>query len=136
MDSRERPTVLVFFGDHHPLLDGCNALAGIDNDNIYDRIDNITTDYFVYTNFETREPLPTTHLSSFYLMSMVIEHTGLPQNAYTRFLNKTWKEHPIYTMEYPFLDTAPQDGELTAFSDKIDMLAYDRVYGQKYSVVS
>lgn len=145
VDNRERPTVLVFFGDHHPLLDGCNKLAGIDKDNIYDSLENITTEYFVYTNFETRRSLPTTRLSAFYLMSMVVEYTALPQTAYTRFLNNTWKEHPIYTMEYPVLETGKKSGllsgqvseksdQLTTFFEKINMLAYDRVYGQKYSV--
>lgn len=136
VDSRERPTVLVFFGDHHPLLDGCNELAGLNKDNIYDRIENITTEYFVYTNFEMRDSLPATRLSAFYLMSMVTELTGLPQTAYTRFLNATRKEHPIYTMEYPILGTEQRYGDLTTFSEKLDMLAYDRVYGQKYSVLS
>ena len=54
IDQREKPTALLFFGDHQPLLDGCKRLATKEGEDVYKMC--IRDRLYTATHSETLEP--------------------------------------------------------------------------------
>lgn len=140
IDSRERPTALLFFGDHQPLLEGYKKLNGIANDKIYETLDCLTTEYALYANYpasfasidgsgrnRTDQPF-----SACYLMDVLATALDLPKTPYLSLLDQAFRQLPVYSLS--LRQTGPDPEQAQACQDALDILAYDRTRGQRYSL--
>ena len=103
IDSRERPTALLFFGDHQPLLEGYKKLNGVANDQIYQTLDCLTVDYALYANYPAsfsaidggerdRTDRP---FSAYYLMDVLATALDLPKTPYLSLLDQAFSALPV-----------------------------------------
>lgn len=140
IDNRNRPTVLVWFGDHLPTLaqahDPYRVLGYYDNDGSTEqRARMFSTPFLVYSNQPLSQGLfperKGNQISDIYLMTCVASATGGPQTPFTDYLGKTLSLLPVYNMKLNM------DKSLTSEQSKIVndwwMLAYDRIVGKGYS---
>ncbi|MCX7614953.1 MAG: sulfatase-like hydrolase/transferase, partial [Clostridiales bacterium] len=136
VDQRKRPTVVVFYGDHHPLLEGYEKLNGIESSKTYDNLDNISTPFAIYTNYTSKLNNPKCsadhkRISAFYLMDVLINYLDLPKTKFTSFLDDAMRHVPIVSMK---ITVGDKDESLrTSYEDKLLLLSYDRLLGQQYS---
>lgn len=100
--ASDEPTILMFFGDHLPMLGEDYAayreLGYIDNEpieSLYKDLRTMTVPYIIWSNYEdTSEALPTMNIS--YLTSLVLEKSGA---ALPDYLKGLWGMHdtvPVY----------------------------------------
>ncbi|MDP4109079.1 MAG: sulfatase-like hydrolase/transferase [Bacillota bacterium] len=136
IDHRDRPTVLLYYGDHHPLLDGYEKLNGFTSDQAYDDLDRITTEFAIYTNYSSKLPSPkcsadSKRISAYYLMDVLINYLDLPKTRFVSFLDDAIKHIPVCSMK---ITVSPDSPEVKSdYEDKLLLLAYDRLLGQGYS---
>ena len=125
LESIDRPTVVLFMGDHLPCFKG--------EGNAYEQLDingeNCSAlyeqPYLVWSNYDLDlSALPEEMVSSFYLPYAVMDAAGVPQDSFVDAMLNEMRQTPIYTTTYD--DTLPNDSTL-------DMLTYDRVLGDKLS---
>ncbi len=135
VDSREKPTAVIFFGDHHPLLEGYERLEHINSNNIYDSLDNLATPYGIYTNFEVpgaQESEEPERMSAFYLLEYAAEYLGLPENTYMAFLEECRENLPVYSSKIVVYGDDEALGK--QFENELLTLSYDRYQGEGYSL--
>ncbi|GEM_PF-6687215 len=137
IDHRDRPTVLVFYGDHHPLLEGYNKLNGISSDQTYDNLDTISTPFAIYSNYASKLPqakcsADNGRISAFYLMDVLINYLDLPKTSFTSFLDDAMTHLPIVSMKISIGDE--DDPLKPEYEDKLLLLAYDRLLGGQFSL--
>lgn len=135
LDSRERPTALLFFGDHQPLLEGYKKLNHIANDRIYETLDCLTTDYALYANYPASFATIGGNdgpFSACYLMDVLVTALDLPKTPFLSLLDRAFQALPVYSLS---LRQTGQDAEQAqSCQDALDILAYDRTRGEKYSL--
>lgn len=139
VDSASRPTALLFFGDHQPLLEGYKRLNTIANDTLYEDLDNLTTDYAIYSNFNA--PMATiggtpanrtdAPFSAYYLMDVLVTALGMPKPAYMTLLDDAFVHLPVYSTV--IRQGGPDPAETQRCKDLLDILSYDRVLGDQWS---
>lgn len=140
LDSREKPAALLFFGDHQPLLEGYKKLNGVANDRIYETLDCLTVDYAIYANYPAsfasidgggrdRTDRP---FSACYLMDVLVTALDLPKTPYLSLLDQAFCQLPVYSLS--ILQTGPDREQAQRCQEALDILAYDRTRGQKYSL--
>ena len=136
IDQREKPTALLFFGDHQPLLDGCKRLATKEGEDVYSNLDNLTTEFAMYTNFADTLPSQKCdadgeRISAFYLMTVFTRYLDLPQTAYMNFLTDCRESLPVLSAR---LEVTKGDAATAQeMRDKLVILSYDRLMGRRYS---
>lgn len=141
IDNRERPTVLVWFGDHLPTLGQSNtpyyALNYYSDDyySVENRMKMFHTPFLVYSNTTLDQGLFTSKLdnqiSDIYLMECVAVSTGFQQTPYMEYLADAMEILPIYNVELHMDDMLTEEQkEITAFWK---LIAYDRLLGEDYS---
>lgn len=135
-NNAEKPTAILFFGDHQPLLEGYKTLNNIENDNIYSNIENITTEYAYYANYD----VPNTKIagaedekiiSSYYLMNVFLTALDMPKTQYMSVLDDAIRVLPVYTNQIEYTRGDLQEQEYVKML--VDVLSYDRVFGEQYS---
>lgn len=144
IENRDRPTVLVWYGDHLPSL-GSNYAAYVESGTIKN-VHNKTpgeymfmqsTPFLVYSNYE----LPYSSalldkgkdniISSYNLMNGVFELVGAPKTALTSFLSEYAGVVPYYNVR---LGMKLSDEERT-YVEAHRILTYDRISsGNRYSL--
>ncbi len=139
IDSREKPTALLFFGDHQPLLEGYKKLNGIETDTLYEDLSNLTTDYAIYTNYQA--PLTSIDgsdtrrtdrpFSACYLMDVYLTALGMPKDSYLSFLDDAFRHLPVYSLLITQEEGEKKD--VRRCRDALDILSYDRAMGEHYS---
>ncbi len=140
IDSRERPTALLFFGDHQPLLEGYKKLNGVANDQIYQTLDCLTVDYALYANYPAsfsaidggerdRTDRP---FSAYYLMDVLATALDLPKTPYLSLLDQAFSALPVYSLS--LRQTGPDPEQAQLCQDALDILAYDRTRGERHSL--
>ncbi len=140
IDSRERPTALLFFGDHQPLLEGYKKLNGVANDQIYQTLDCLTVDYALYANYPAsfsaidggerdRTDRP---FSAYYLMDVLATALDLPKTPYLSLLDQAFSALPVYSLS--LRQTGPDPEQAQLCQDALDILAYDRIRGERHSL--
>ncbi len=70
--------------------------------------------------------------SSFYLMNVFIDYLGLPQTPYIQFLNEAVQKLPIYSVKRQVFHCSKTEAE--QLEEKLQLLAYDRLLGHRYSL--
>lgn len=122
----EKPTVVVFLGDHYPAFTAENS--------IYDTLDiNASTNaelyeqsYFIWSNYgldlSEMENYPV--LSAFYLPNVTVELTGLSKSGIINTVLNRMKDVPVYSPHYT---------EKTARDEILDLLTYDLLLGKNHA---
>ncbi len=135
VQSRDRDTILIWFGDHLPTLGsgfGAYQQSGV--------LDGAATDVFrylyatpfaVYANFELQESDilrvgSDNEIASYHLLNGVAELIGAPKSAYMAYLGEYYHKDPNYNvrLQREALDAAYVEGHR--------MLTYDIVAGARY----
>ncbi len=141
IDSRERDTVLLWFGDHLPTL-GANYAAYaqtgmIDLSAMTLEMKEMlqSTPYLIYSNFDFHEsPMvkagQNNDLSSYNLMNALSTLIGSPRTELMQYLEDFYKVFPYYNVR---LFTGLFPGNIWGWVDGHAMLTYDRTVGKKYS---
>lgn len=141
IDARERPTILVWFGDHLPTLGETHtpyyALNYYQSDHSTEMLmQKYHTPFLVYANRELDPaafPSKTDNqISDIYLMECVASATGFQQTAYMQYLSQTMKTLPICSAVLAMDDSlSPHQQEIVK---SWQLIAYDRILGKRYSV--
>jgi phosphoglycerol transferase MdoB-like AlkP superfamily enzyme len=140
IDGRERPTVLVWFGDHLPTLGQSHvpyyALGYYSNDySVESQMQKFHTPFLVYSNTTLGQGLFTSksdnQISDIYLMECVAASTGFQQTPYMQYLADAIDTLPIYNTELNMDDTLTEAQAEIAACWKL--IAYDRLLGKGYS---
>jgi len=140
IDNRERPTVLVFFGDHMPTL-GSNHLAYNESGlfNSYDGLDGeelatmYATPFLIYSNrtldpglFDARTD---NRVSDYNLLNSVALSTGMARTPYMALLQDFYSVTPIYNVRLGMELT----DDIAPFARSMEYITYDRVFGKNYT---
>lgn len=138
--QRERPTVLVFFGDHLPTL-GSNYLA-YNETGFFDTTDGMDTEerqkmystpFLIYSNFTLKEGLFSStkdiRVSDYNLMNHVAKSTGMPPTPYMELLSEFYDVIPYYNVRLLLEETA----EISPYVKAMELITYDRVMGNGWS---
>jgi phosphoglycerol transferase MdoB-like AlkP superfamily enzyme len=141
IDNRERPTVLVWFGDHLPTLGQANTpyyALGYYTDDYYsveNRKQIFHTPFLVYSNTTLDQGLFTSksdnQISDIYLMECVAASTGFQQTPYMQYLADAMSVLPIYNVELHMDDTLTEEQQ--EIVNCWNLIAYDRILGKDYS---
>ena len=141
IDSRDKDTVLVWFGDHLPTLGGnyaAYAQSGmIDLSAMSVEMKEMlqSTPYLIYSNFELSDGMVSAGLdndiASYNLMNALSSVIGSPRTPLMYFLEDFYKTYPYYNVR---LFTGLFPAEIWSFVDSHAALTYDRTVGNKYSL--
>ena len=140
IDGRERPTVMLLFGDHLPSL-GANYVT-YQETGFFDPGDGMTTEeyrrmystpFLIYANRTMEIPMFPEHqgnvCSPYHFLNAVALGTGFQRTPYMNFLLDCYYDDPDYNMvvtRYPAASTS-------ALFKKMKVISYDRVIGKQYS---
>lgn len=121
----DRPTVVLFVGDHLPCFKGENnvysqlELTGENCGDVYEQ------PYLIWSNYNMdKSKIPQDKFSAFYLPYVMLDSIGAPEDSFVTTMLDKMKTVPVYSTTYD--NTVPNDNEL-------DMLTYDRIFGKKLS---
>lgn len=135
----KEPTMLVFFGDHLPVLGGTYQETGyLDDPSVsateaYTR--KFTTPLVIWTNYgQKRQDLPGINAS--FLGAKVLELTNSKSTPYFDFLNQLSSQAPVLRKEM-VMDAkgAMHEGVPDAMKERIqqyEILQYDMMFGKQY----
>ncbi len=140
IDSREKETVLVYFGDHLPTLganyaaytqSGAVSLEGMTpemNKYLY------STPFLIYANFELKDSNMLkagrdNEIASYNLMNALSTLIDAPRTQYMHFLEDYFNAHPAYNVRLWSINKAP----FMEFIEAHKIITYDRTVGDKYS---
>jgi phosphoglycerol transferase MdoB-like AlkP superfamily enzyme len=140
MNQRERPTVLVFFGDHLPTL-GANHLA-YQESGLIDTTDGLdseelqflySTPFLIYSN-RTLSPglLPSqqgNQLSDYNLLNTLAHSTGMARTPYMELLAQFFQVTPYYNIRLGL----PETQAISSFTQAMELVTYDRLLGEQWS---
>ncbi len=140
IDDRERPTVLVFFGDHMPTL-GSNYLA-YNESGLFNSLDGLdgqelmtmyATPFLIYSNRKLEGGLLSqrtgNRISDYNLLNSVAISTGMPRTPYMRLLEDFYAVTPIYNVR---LGMELSD-DILPFARAMEYITYDRVFGKNHT---
>ncbi|HDR7794074.1 TPA: sulfatase-like hydrolase/transferase [Bacillus luti] len=141
LDHLDRPTLLVFFGDHLPSL-GINKSFYKENGYITnektlnERLAMAQTPLLMYANFD----MPNENLglvSPIYFTSLVFDYAGLNKPPFYQFLSKMQKEIPVLRDELKVNKDGEEIEDLTGkqkeMLEQYKMIQYDLLAGKQYS---
>ncbi len=140
IDKRERPTVLVFFGDHMPTL-GSNYLAYNESGlfNSYDGLDDdelarmYSTPFLIYSNRKLDKGLLPARrgnaISDYNLLNTVALSTGMARTPYMELLRDFHSVTPAYNVRLGMELTV----DIASFAKSMEYITYDRVFGKNYT---
>ncbi len=140
IDQRERPTVLLFFGDHLPTL-GPNYMA-YNETGFVNTGDGLTseerqklysTPFLIYSNRELSGGLLPGHrdnqISDYNLLNSLIRSIGMPTTPYMELLADFYRAVPYYNIRLEL----PVGQAVTEFTRAMRLITYDRVLGHGWS---
>ncbi|MED1608375.1 MULTISPECIES: LTA synthase family protein [Bacillus cereus group] len=141
LDNLDRPTLLVFFGDHLPSL-GTNKSFYKENGYITnektpsERLAMAQTPLLMYANFD----MPNDNLgvvSPIYFSNLIFDYAGLNKSLFYQFLSAFYKEIPVLRDELKVDKNGEVINDLTKKQKEIleqyKMLQYDLLVGNQYS---
>ncbi|MDA1529790.1 LTA synthase family protein [Bacillus cereus group sp. TH260-2LC] len=141
LDNLDRPTLLVFFGDHLPSL-GTNKSFYKENGYITnektpsERLAMAQTPLLMYANFD----MPNDNLgvvSPIYFSNLIFDYAGLNKSLFYQFLSGFYKEIPVLRDELKVDKNGEVINDLTKkqkeMLEQYKMLQYDLLVGNQYS---
>lgn len=137
IDSRERPTILLFYGDHLPTLG--NAGEVYDTTGYYESNEGsialamYSTPFLIYSNqgFEDCffESAGVNTVSAYYFSSIIAQMTGFDRTPYMNLLLDMYSRVPYYNNRL----WLPETEDTTALAEAMQYIAYDRLLGEGWS---
>lgn len=141
LDNLDRPTLLVFFGDHLPSL-GTNKSFYKENGYITnektpsERLAMAQTPLLMYANFD----MPNDNLglvSPIHFSNLIFDYAGLNKSLFYQFLSELYKEIPVLRDELKVDKNGEVVNDLTKkqkeMLEQYKMLQYDLLVGNQYS---
>ncbi|HFJ9413933.1 TPA: LTA synthase family protein [Bacillus paranthracis] len=141
LDNLDRPTLLVFFGDHLPSL-GTNKSFYKENGYITnektpsERLEMAQTPLLMYANFD----MPNDNLgvvSPIYFSNLIFDYAGLNKSVFYQFLSAFYKEIPVLRDELKVDKNGEVINDLTKkqkeMLEQYKILQYDLLVGNQYS---
>ncbi|MGN4540573.1 LTA synthase family protein [Bacillus cereus group sp. MYBK95-2] len=141
LDNLDRPTLLVFFGDHLPSL-GTNKSFYKENGYITnektpnERLAMAQTPLLMYANFD----MPNDNLglvSPIHFSNLIFDYAGLNKSLFYQFLSEFYKEIPVLRDELKVDKNGEVINDLTKkqkeMLEQYKMLQYDLLVGNQYS---
>lgn len=141
LDNLDRPTLLVFFGDHLPSL-GTNKSLYKENGYITnektpsERLAMAQTPLLMYANFD----MPNDNLglvSPIYFSNLVFDYAGLTKVPFYQFLSKLYEEIPVLRDELRIGKDGKAIKSLTEKQKEMlkqyELIQYDLLVGKQYS---
>ncbi|QBP93924.1 alkaline phosphatase family protein [Bacillus mycoides] len=141
LDNLDRPTLLVFFGDHLPSL-GTNKSLYKENGYITnektpsERLAMAQTPLLMYANFD----IPNDNLglvSPIYFSNLVFDYAGLNKVPFYQFLSKLYEEIPVLRDELRIGKDGKAIKSLTEKQKEMlkqyELIQYDLLAGKQYS---
>lgn len=141
LDNLDRPTLLVFFGDHLPSL-GTNKSLYKENGYITnektpsERLAMAQTPLLMYANFD----IPNDNLglvSPIYFSNLVFDYAGLNKVPFYQFLSKLYEEIPVLRDELRIGKDGKAIKILTEKQKEMlkqyELIQYDLLAGKQYS---
>lgn len=141
LDNFDRPTLLVFFGDHLPSL-GTNKSFYKENGYIMnektpnERLAMAQTPLLMYANFD----MPNDNLglvSPIHFSNLIFDYAGLNKSLFYQFLSELYKEIPVLRDELKVDKNGEVINDLTKkqkeMLEQYKMLQYDLLVGNQYS---
>lgn len=141
LDNLDRPTLLVFFGDHLPSL-GTNKSFYKENGYITnektpsERLAMAQTPLLMYANFD----MPNDNLglvSPIHFSNLIFDYAGLNKSLFYQFLSELYKEIPVLRDELKVDKNGEVINDLTKkqkeMLEQYKMLQYDLLVGNQYS---
>ncbi|MEW4072350.1 MULTISPECIES: LTA synthase family protein [Bacillus] len=141
LDNFDRPTLLVFFGDHLPSL-GTNKSFYKENGYITnektpnERLAMAQTPLLMYANFD----MPNDNLglvSPIHFSNLIFDYAGLNKSLFYQFLSELYKEIPVLRDELKVDKNGEVINDLTKkqkeMLEQYKMLQYDLLVGNQYS---
>jgi len=139
IDNRDRPTIMLFFGDHLPNLGG--HLAAFTQTGLLTpgelhlpeaRAIMYSTPFLIYSNHELAPILPNTdnHISTYYLLSIMAYQTGFHRTPYMNLLLDYFRRDPFYNARL----NLPETDDNRSLANTKRLITYDRLVGRNYSV--
>lgn len=141
VDSRDKETILVYFGDHLPTL-GANYAAynqsgAINLDGMTPEMNKFlySTPFLIYSNFELEESDmlkvgSENEIASYNLMNAVSTLIDAPRTKYMHFLEDYFKKHPANNIRLWSINKKPFE----EFIEGHKIITYDRTVGERYSL--
>lgn len=131
IDSREKPTVLLFFGDHLPTLGGYNGayrMAGnVTESGNYTQEDYdflYSTPYLVYSNYGADlSVFEDGKISTYYMLSLLADCTKTQKTPYMNYLSDNFKNLSKYNVRLQI----PLDDKQKEFINSMRLITYDRI---------
>lgn len=134
--AEEEPTMIVFFGDHQPILEAEfveqlleNKLGNLSREEMQQRY---TVPFFIWTNYES----PTEEIeaiSSNYLSTLVLSKAGLALPLYNQFLQQLFDKLPVinsigYVDQYGGHHSYTETGQWSDELNRYEMLQYNNFF--------
>lgn len=106
LEKRERPTVLIMFGDHLPSLsDDYFSYIHMDQAEATNPLARYTTPYMIWSNYDLdTSDIPQT-VSSNYIGLIAMKMAGVPLNGWFNYLDSQMQQTPVYSL-YGIKDAA------------------------------
>lgn len=106
-ENADEETVILFFGDHQPLIDTDFYTDIIGKDYFKLTIDEqaltYQVPYFIWTNYETDHDVPE-KTSMNYLPHILLESAGIPENAWFAFTGEVEEQFPVVTDHFAMIN--------------------------------
>ncbi len=119
VEQRERPTVIVMFGDHRPPLEALDVIGAN-----ADYAEKYATACYAYSNFgEIKQPAE--RISINYIPALVVEYAGIEKSGFYNYLYDLQKRHPVVSYIFP-------DETFSAEQENYKLLQYDIMFGEGY----
>lgn len=138
IDSRDKETILVFFGDHLPTLGGsyaAYAASGLFDGTGWDtetRKKMYGTPFVVYGNYDLQDGVfqkESNEISSYYLLSAAAVSAGADRTPYMNWLLDQHAKVPYYNVRMSMEETEA----VAALKNAHRLLTYDRLIGKRHS---
>ncbi|MCC8015179.1 MAG: LTA synthase family protein [Eubacterium sp.] len=120
VSKRERPTVVICFGDHLPPLGGFSKI-----DYLSDLYQKYSTPIMVYSNYKEISDIPEGYISPSYLASYIINQAEISHSSYFDFISEAAETAPILNRDFG-INYNDENVE------KYKLLQYDLFFGEKY----
>ena len=139
IDTLERPTVLLFYGDHLPNLgDAYTKTGAITGANALEDLEyKYSTPFVIYTNTAAgSDMLPSktgNRVSDYYLLEIIARMTGFHETPYMSLLNELHGKVPFYNVRLWPMEVTEDVARLCEIHK---LITYDRLLGKRWSTGS
>ena len=139
VDNRERPTILLFFGDHLPNLGGnlaAHTQTGLLDPNMLwtpeARLIMYSTPFVIYSNRPLQPILcgeTDNHVSTYYLLSIIAYQTRFQRTPYMNLLLDYFQRVPFHNIRLHM----HENDDMRSLANAKRLITYDRLVGGNYS---